>query len=282
VLSLYSAGQVFFTKPGTKTVTDLILSDTSTHWVFTKSSTTCHHTASAYNEDTHKGAFYITQNGRYLNFENSATTPMTVTSPTNNGRYQLFDFIKFTTLDSNYPSLSNDNGAYFGIMTDFNSNFPSLALAIKAEDGSFGQYSSRPSYYDINADSYYNDSNGYGLYFRLYRISLTPAESLAQLKNTYKDQISDATAKSFGVSVDTGSYTAQIDAITASTDAAVTAAESQMKNIVDAFKKAVVNAIYDRFDGKLFTIQNCGSDMNTNIGGYYMGSSTAVNETYMK
>jgi hypothetical protein len=220
------------------------VANTKCHWLLTKTEDyTCAHTG--YTSDNHKGIFFISQDGNYWKHATSASIS-TVTTPGDIATY--FEFIKLTTYGGG--SLSSDS-QYFSILGNWQSSISTLMSCLVLDaSGSANQYSARTdASVTYTASNYYTT---YSQYFKIYRIVYTTAEKLAQLKTTYKAQLPDASV--YGIT-DNTDYSAQIDAVTATSESQLTTAETTMQNIVAAAQQVITS----KYVGKYYTFQASGN-----------------------
>ncbi len=217
------------------------------HWTFTKTSDhTCAHTS--YTSDNHVGIFFISNNGNYWSHTTAATLP-TTTTPGAASTY--FELIKHSTTPS---ALTDDGSTYFSILGNWNSTNSVLeALIVLDTSGSVNMYTRASASNDFTSSNYY--SEGYSEFYKIYRIVKTASDYLAEAKTEYIAQLL-ADPQKYGVADAMASYVDQINALTASTDAELTAAKAKMEQIIADSKPAFKQAVVDRFNGRYVTLRN--------------------------
>jgi hypothetical protein len=239
------------------------VANTKCHWLLTKTEDyTCAHTG--YTSDNHKGIFFISQDGNYWKHATSASIS-TVTTPGDIATY--FEFIKLSTNAGG--SLSSDS-QYFSILGNWQSSISTVMSCLVLDaNGSANQYSARTdASVTYTASNYYTT---YSQYFKIYRIVYTTAEKLAKLKETYLEKLTGLS--NFGAYANSN-YEAQIQAVTASTDNDLAAAETKMQTIVNQAWEAV--ATY--YNNKYVVLLNYGNHTESGRTDQYLCLSPASND----
>jgi hypothetical protein len=234
-----TAGTASFASVGDNE-TSAILSSNN-HWVLEQQTDyTCEH--SAYTSDCHSGnIFAFKQGAQYYSYSSSAL----VSSPSSDANAR-FDIIKFSSTPSGL-----DGDGYFALVRGWSTNFANIFVEVRGSDGNYGMRT-RAISDNISELSYATESTGYSGVFQIYRITLSTAEKLAQLKTTYKEQLPDASV--YGIT-DNTDYAAQIDAVTATSESQLTTAETAMQNIVAAAQQVITS----KYVGKYYTFQASGN-----------------------
>jgi hypothetical protein len=252
------------------------IANTATHWqIKVSEGDFCSHSATG-NQD-HGTVYTISQNGRYWTHAKGTS----LATSTEAGELSKFEFHTITTTASNLGATN-----CFAIMGDYvlsskgtYSQFQYL-LAVNSS-GSEDQLTRTSLDYNVNTYytgwisktydySYYSDNSS--IYFLIYKVEAELADKVNDLREEYKAKCADFAA-SYGVSFDTSVYAAKIDAVDAASEADLEAAAAQMKQISDESLSAQVQAVKDYYGSHYFTMRNCGNS-------YYVGATTAYNETY--